>query len=152
MSSPCIIPRFHFLCRGSDQASQSVSLGHINYFELKVIDPTGSWETSVLFSLNYLEEYELRALPVIILSLCWLVLWQSKLLITEHLLLSSCNDPLKLQGAFPRPYLRMSSIPHFPFLFLNLSCVQGVCRHVGGIPIHMYVIKFGYFLLLICLM
>ena len=38
----------------------------------------------------------------------------------------------------------MPHIPHFPFLSLNL--------HVCVVPIHMCVIKFGYFLLLIYLM
>lgn len=56
--------------------------------------------------LNYLEELELELLPIITdyqryTLLTYLSIWQGKLLLlTTYLLsLSSCNDPLKPQGA-----------------------------------------------------
>lgn len=38
------------------------------------------------------------------------------------------------------------SIPHFPFLSLNFSCMWGFSlSHRCGVPIHMYISKFGLF-------
>lgn len=51
------------------------------------------------------------------------------------------SSPLKLQGILPHPWLRMSKVPHLPFLSLNISCMWDLCLfHVWGF--YMYVCKY----------
>lgn len=86
-------------------------------------------------SLNYLEELFYRTEQIYLLNICYcpaLTFW-------SH------------QGTLPHSYLRMSYMPIFPFC-LWISCAYGVSVCVCRVAIHMLCIKFGYFILLICLM
>lgn len=122
-------------------------LCHVNYFELKAIETLQAHE-KVLF----LKEFNLRALPIIrVISrnkILWPICragqtsnyWASVLLIIlwmAYVWLSSSEASRYLTSSLAQKIINIS----FSLSVLNVSCMWGLW--------HMYVIKVGYFLLLI---
>lgn len=115
-----------------------VPLWYVDYFELKASETLQAQE-KLLFPLNYLEEFKFGAWStgVITRNGFYLPVGQGKLIITEQELSLQC-----LQAQ--RPGLIPSSE-----CLLDLNCPLSLNLLCWGVPIHMYEIKFGHFLLLI---
>lgn len=114
-----------WLKRVQNSSLQDVPLWHKNYFELKAIKILWLRRNFCPF-FNYIKETKLGALPI------WIIAWKNFLwpISVGYFCLSYCpgNFPPPLWSpsvSYLIPWLRMPDMPHFTFLFLNLSCMWG---------------------------